>query len=295
MSAGDKLAAEKKLLIEGISHDIAEALKPLIQKQMDSCTTITESKKKMEKQLGEIHENTVRMGKNIVRSHSDIETTSNLVNNVLSVLSKAGINEECNVDITSSVGVIMEQLGVEKEELSTDVTPVTPSGPYNPQQSHNMVQAPDASSLPPMNVNNNQSMAVPSYPPPVNHSLQGSTPSQYPINQGQPNFSSNNHAPFNNKKFKRFKAASRIVNNWNKQFGQSDQYHLNSGQSSGFNVPPTQSRNMPQSPLNMQNTTQNLSYHPYVNNSNFIAPRVPAPGHDFTGHDYAGHSGYPRK
>ena len=48
MSAGDKLAAEKKLLIEGISHDIAEALKPLIQKQMDSCTSITESKKKME-------------------------------------------------------------------------------------------------------------------------------------------------------------------------------------------------------------------------------------------------------
>ena len=293
MSAGDKLAAEKKLLIQGISHDIAEELKPFIKKQIESSNSITESKKKMEKQLGEIHQNTVRMGQNIVRSQADIETTSNLLDNVISVLSKAGINESCNVDISSSVGVIMEQLGVGNDEMSSNEgTPVTPSGPYNPQQSHSMDQPPDASCLPKMNVNTNQSMThVPSIQPQFNHTLQGSTPGQYPPHQGQSNFSTNNTPPFNRKKFNRFKAARRIVNNWNKQFGQGDQYHPNSG----YNLPPTQSQNMPQASLNMYHPSKNYPYHPYANNSNALAPQVQAPGSDFTGHDYSGHSGYPRK
>ena len=144
MSAGDRLAAEKKILIEGISHDIAEELKPLIKQQMDSYTDVTESKKKIDKKLIDIHENAVRIGKNIIRSQSDIETATDLVHGVTDSLSKAGINESCSVDLSSSVASIMKHLGVGKEDLSTDE--VAQSGSHNfqqPQDNLVYMQTPD--------------------------------------------------------------------------------------------------------------------------------------------------------
>ena len=167
----------------------------------------------MDKKLTDILENTVRIGKNIIRSQSDIETATDLVHGVTDSLSKAGINESCSVDLSSSVASIMKHLGVGKEDLSTDE--VAQSGSHNfqqPQDNLVYMQTLDLPQLSPMNVNNNQSVTnVPSYQP-QNALPQSSAPGQIP-----------HHQPFNSKMYKRLKAANRVVRNWNKQFVQGDQ------------------------------------------------------------------------
>ena len=239
MAAGDNLAAEKKILIEGISHDIAESLKPKIKQQMEACNA--DMKKKMETQFKDINENTARLGKNVLRAQSEIETVADLVQTVISALSNAD-NSESNDEVSPSVGT-------------------TTGGDRNASEN----------ALPLNNTNNNHTiMHVPPYPPQIPFK-QGPRPAQtHP--QGPPNQN------FNRKLYKRFKAANRIVNQWNK-------HHSNSGPQSGFHLPPPQMNPHP-TPQHALESTPMTPYHSYGQHSvdpNFTDPRMNTSQHGYSG------------
>ena len=252
MAAGDKLAAEKKLLIEDISHDIAESLKPKIKLEVEACNA--EFRKKIDKQFEDINGKTDRVAKNVSRAHSEIETVVGLVQTVVAAVTNAGEDENSYEDSSSldtALGGAME---------SSD------------NASHMALSSKN---------NNNTSVQMTPYPPRSPPNQVSGVAQMTP--QGNHNFHPQINPSFNRKLHRKFKHANKIVNKWNKLHG--GQQLSNFGPQSGFHLPPLPN-NLPPSPQHSHQSTPRMPFKPYGQHSgdpNFTDPRMNAPGNAYSG------------
>ena len=108
MASGDKLASEKKVLIDGISHDLFESLKPLITKHIGAINPAKTCCTEVNSHLKELKECVERQGVNVVRSQSTIESTSDNVDLVISALDCVGIRPSQDFDLPASVSQVLQ-------------------------------------------------------------------------------------------------------------------------------------------------------------------------------------------
>ena len=133
MAEIDKQASEKKVLVDGISQELFESIKPLIKNHFEA-NPVKSCCKEIKTELTEIKKNVVRQGVNIVRSQSTIESNADNVEQIISALEGVGIKPSRDIDMPDSVVQILHcfnSMNTDRES-STDVPSTqTLDGPRN--------------------------------------------------------------------------------------------------------------------------------------------------------------------